>query len=79
MQHTDLESAEQIAKRLCKNIAKASIDIGQNTTIYITVSSGLTMLDPDTPVELSIDHADKALYMAKSAGGNCVRVWDASL
>ena len=39
---------------------------------HVTVSFGITLLDPDLPVEQSIDRADKALYIAKTKGRNCV-------
>ncbi len=36
-------------------------------------------LDGHLPVEASLDRADKALYAAKAAGRNCVRVWSPDL
>jgi len=35
------------------------------------------MLDPNLEVEKSIDHADKALYIAKSSGRNKTHLWSA--
>lgn len=35
----------------------------------------ITMIEPEQSVEKSIDHADAALYKAKSEGRNCVRIW----
>lgn len=43
-------------------------------SIQITASFGLTLLDPYSPVEQSIDQADKAVFAAKSAGRNCVNI-----
>jgi len=43
------------------------------------VSIGLTLLDPDAPVEESIDRADKALYAAKVSGRDRIALWDASM
>jgi PleD family two-component response regulator len=48
-------------------------------TFHVTVSFGLTLLDPDTPVEQSIERADKALYVAKTSGRNRAIAWDASM
>jgi len=35
-------------------------------------------LDPNVNLEESIDRADKALYVAKAEGRNCVRFWELS-
>jgi hypothetical protein len=40
---------------------------------------GLTLLDPNIPVEASIDRADKALRAAKVAGRDRIAVWSASM
>jgi hypothetical protein len=37
------------------------------------------MLDPEASVEESIDRADKALLVAKSAGRNRIVAWDPSI
>jgi PleD family two-component response regulator len=43
----------------------------------MTVSLGVSSLDPADPVtgDEVVHRADVALYAAKNAGGNCVRVW----
>jgi diguanylate cyclase (GGDEF)-like protein len=75
MQNTDMTVAFDIITRLCNEIAKLSIDIGTQHFVSTSVSFGVTTLDPNIPVEESIDRADKALYEAKAAGRNCVMVW----
>lgn len=60
---------------LCRQIAALAIDIGLDQPVHISVSFGLTQLDPELPVATAIERADKALYAAKAAGRNCVREW----
>ena len=79
MPYTDLTPGHDRVNKLREDIAALDIDIGEKEPIHISASFGLALLDPDIPVEKSIDRADKALYAAKSAGRNCVRVWDPSL
>jgi PleD family two-component response regulator len=44
---------------------------------HVTVSVGLTLVDPDVSVEQSIDRA--ALYVAKASGRDRTVIWDASM
>jgi diguanylate cyclase (GGDEF)-like protein len=79
MPYTELTPGLDRVKELNEGLAALDIDIGANEPVRMTASFGLALLDPDVPVEASIDRADKALYAAKSAGRNCVRIWDASM
>ncbi len=79
MPYTELTAGHDRVDELRDGLSALEIDIGEKETIHISASFGLTLLDADTPVETSIDRADKALYAAKFAGRNCVRVWDASM
>jgi PleD family two-component response regulator len=36
----------------------------------------VTQLEADVTVEKAIEHADKAMYAAKSRGRNCTQVWE---
>ena len=56
-----------------------AVDLGAGQAIRLTASFGITLLDPDVPVEQSIARADQALYQAKEAGRNQTRQWDPSL
>jgi diguanylate cyclase (GGDEF)-like protein len=47
--------------------------------IRVTASFGVAPLEPDVPVEESIDRADKALLVAKAAGRNRAIAWDPSV
>ena len=79
MPSTDLAPCYDRVNELREGIATLEIDIGEKEPIHISASFGLTLLDPDIPAETSIDRTDKALYAAKSAGRNCVRIWDPSM
>lgn len=65
------ESIESLRKK----IAETDI-IKEPTPIRITVSFGLAPLDLYSPVEQSIEQADKALLDAKSSGRNCTQFWN---
>ena len=73
---TELSHGHTMVERLRKGISAMRIPVNDKTSIHITISIGLTLLDPDDPIEESIEHADKAMYAAKSAGRNCVHIWD---
>lgn len=77
--YTELTPGYDRIKELNEGLAALRIDIGKKEPVHISASFGLALLDPDTPVETTIDRADKALYAAKSAGRNCVRIWNPSM
>jgi PleD family two-component response regulator len=52
-----------------------TIDLDLKETVNITISAGVALLNPNCPVEQSIDQADKAMYFAKSSGRNCTKIW----
>ena len=79
MPYTQLAHCLDRVKKLNEGLAALEIDIGKDEPIHIEASFGLAILDPDIPVEKSIDRADKALYAAKAAGRNCVMEWDPSM
>ncbi len=75
---TDLKTGYALIERLREGLAANTVDHG-GKAILVTVSFGVTLLDPDTSVEESIGRVDKALYAAKAAGRNCSRIWDPSM
>lgn len=79
MQHTELTPCYDMIDRLREGLASMPINFNGKKPIHITASFGVVLLDSDTPVETSIDRADKAMYAAKAAGRNCVRVWDEAM
>jgi diguanylate cyclase len=76
---TDLQTAHDIIDRLREELGSLLHEAGDKGTFHVTVSFGLTLLDPDLAVEQSIDRADKALYIAKARGRNRGSTWDASV
>lgn len=79
LQNTELEQGLKKIELLQRSIAGLPLDFEGRKIIKITVSFGLTMLYPDITVEESLERADRALYAAKSADGNCTRAWGPSL
>ncbi|MFA5352893.1 MAG: diguanylate cyclase [Thermodesulfovibrionales bacterium] len=79
MPNTDMETGRMVAERLREELAITVLAQNDQNPIYITVSFGITLLDPDVSVEESIDRADKALYAAKQAGRNRSLIWDPSM
>ena len=74
----DLVAAQAFAERLRARVQAAPL-AGENLKIDITVSIGVTSLDPDDPdAEASLARCDRALYQAKQSGRNRVVVDAAS-
>lgn len=76
---TNLETGYDVIERLCEGLAATPIDVGDGRMLRVTASFGVTLLDPDVPVEESIARADQALYKAKASGRNQARMWDPSI
>ncbi len=79
LQNTDIEQGFKKVDLMQKAIAKNPLDFEGRKIINITVSFGVALIYPDITVEESIERADKALYAAKSAKGNCTSAWSPSL
>lgn len=79
MPYTELMPAQDRVKELNEGLVAMEINIGETEPIHVSASFGITLLDPEITVEKSIDRADKALYAAKAAGRNCVRIWEPSM
>jgi diguanylate cyclase (GGDEF)-like protein len=66
---TDKERALELAERLHTTIAQTKIPLNDKTTVRITISMGVTVLnDQAITFETLLNQADKGLYQAKSAG-----------
>ncbi len=68
-----LKEASSVAERLRERIEKLSIPVNPSSNVSVTVSLGVAEVhDGDTPDSV-VSRADKAMYLAKKAGKNCVR------
>jgi diguanylate cyclase (GGDEF)-like protein len=72
---TEPQRAKHVLDRLRRGLKRRRIAVGNGKTISISASFGIAALDPDQPVLATIDHADQAMYAAKQAGRNRVRIW----
>jgi diguanylate cyclase (GGDEF)-like protein len=73
----DLAVGQKVIEHLRAGLAdKPLIVTPVGNPVRATASFGLALLEPDVSVEESIDRADKALLLAKSAGRNRAFSWD---
>ena len=77
----DTESAARVGRRILEKLAKAPLPdelaaAGERVSLSIGTS---TFPRPATEVSGLIETADAAMYDAKNAGGNGIRVWEHSL
>ena len=76
---TNTSQARLVAERVRSNIA-SQISRHQDQEMQLSISMGVAGIESDSE-EMALDFAgliqlaDKALYQAKQAGRNCVRVW----
>jgi diguanylate cyclase (GGDEF)-like protein len=71
---TDGEGADAVAERLRQRVAETSHDIGNASTLRVTISAGYATLDPGSSAtaDMLLASADVALYAAKRSGRNRV-------
>jgi len=79
MPHTDTSAALPMVERLREGIALLPIPCNTADPLHLTVSFGITSMEPDQSVEEAITRADQALYTAKFHGRNCAKVWSPQL
>ena len=74
---TDLPIGQAVIKRVREGLAGKPLTVGAGgAAIRATASFGLALLDPGVRVEDSIERADQALLLAKTAGRNTAISWD---
>jgi diguanylate cyclase len=76
---TELEEGRIMIERLRSEAARQLFKDRDKPDFSITVSAGLTLIDPDVSIEESVDRADKAMLAAKAGGRNGMMVWDPSM
>ena len=76
MPATELEGSLQVAVAIQEELAKANIPHENSDRGYLTVSIGLNVQLPDRTSSLEdlMREADKALYAAKDAGRDAIRI-----
>jgi diguanylate cyclase len=74
MPHTNLDTALGICERIRSGLETYKTVCKNGDEITVTVSIGLTEMQPNHDVEADIEKADKALYRAKTSGRNRVIV-----
>lgn len=77
---TNLASGKMVIERLREvlNRRLAPVDT-DGASVAVTVSFGVALLDPEVDALESIDRADQALTLAKTAGRNKIICWDPSV
>jgi diguanylate cyclase (GGDEF)-like protein len=73
---SDLEQAKHAAERIRLHVSDVKVEAtGRSTAVQVTISIGVAAFrDSGHSVHELLDSADTALYAAKRAGRNCVRV-----
>jgi len=70
---TNLKSAKIVAERLREGVSSTNIFDSNNAALPgVTISVGVTSLEPNQSVEELLASADSALYRAKNSGRDCV-------
>ena len=64
-----LEIATVLAEKLRKNISEVEIEL----VGHVYASFGVSQVKEGDTMEEAVDRADKALYLAKNSGRNCVK------
>jgi diguanylate cyclase (GGDEF)-like protein len=73
--NTNLQVGREVVERIRQGLSAIALTHAGGDPVFVTASFGLTPLDPDVSIEESMDRADKAMYAAKTAGRNCLRLW----
>ncbi|MCB5161152.1 sensor domain-containing diguanylate cyclase [Marinomonas algarum] len=72
MHNTNISMARTLAERICKDTSVRLFTIKEQD-IHITLSIGVTEINPTVDLDSTLEMVDKALYEAKADGRNCVR------
>jgi diguanylate cyclase (GGDEF)-like protein len=76
----DLSMAQGVIRRVREALASQPLRTGlSGKDPAVTASFGLAALDPEVGAEESLERAEQALLLAKTAGGNRAISWDPSV
>jgi len=73
LQNTDIENGKDLAERVRLSINSDAVH-SRNAELWVSLSLGIAQARACDDLDTLIDRADKALYAAKIAGRNCVRI-----
>lgn len=77
---TNLASGKMVIERLREVLNRRLTLVGADgESVEVTVSFGVALLDPEVDALESIDRADQALTLARTAGRNKIIRWDPSV
>jgi len=71
----DFAVAEEIVERLRLSLAELPVLLPDDTSLPLTASFGLCLIDRNTALKQTIEQADRALYAAKHGGRNRLVMW----
>lgn len=66
----DASQAQSVAEKLRMTATRVTAHAHDGSTVHITISLGVHMVDAQEDMETSLQHCDKALYIAKQSGRN---------
>ena len=75
MPKTTIEMSHNIVDRIREDLSKKKIRVSDDDYINVTASFGIAPMSAEEELNDTIEHADKALYQAKTNGRNKVEVW----
>lgn len=73
LENTDIEEGRDVAERVRMRVNSDAVH-SRDTDIWLSVSLGIAQARECDDVDTLIERADEALYAAKLAGRNCVRL-----
>ena len=73
LNRTQLDACAKVVERIIKNADESKL-LYKGNTIHLTLSAGITNHLKGDSAETIIDRADSALYLAKEAGKNCLKI-----
>lgn len=79
--HTQPEDGQTVAQQVLQRISSTPVRINKNLQLDVTASIGTACIQPDERIESFklISKADRALYLAKEDGRNCMRIWSSDV